>query len=681
MVPRDELSYCRICAAACGIVVTVDGDQVVRVRGDDDHPVSRGYVCSKGRGLAAWHHSPRRLDRPRLNGRDVGWDELFADLAPRLNAIIDATGPDAIALYLATGLAYDAAGQIAASQWLPSIGSRSFLTAVTVDNAPVLVAAELVSGEPMLNPVWNPTVPGLAIFVGTNPVVSHGYGTALPDPIRYLREYRARGGRVWVLDPRRTETAARADVHVPVRPGADVAVLAALANALLELGADEHELNEHCDAAELAALRAALAGFTVERAAAVADVDPALLDQLVADVRSHRGRIAMHCGTGVTMTRDGVIAAWLRWVVLIASGSLDHEGGMHFNRGVVNRLRRRKPRPAAPESPPPRSRPELPRVLGQIPAVALVDEIEAGNIRALFLTGGNPLTAFPQPARLEAALKTLDVLAVVDVAENLLTEIATHVLPATGQLERADITLAEPTALRSGIQSTGPVVAAGADRRPVWWMFAALNRAMRHAPPGRVDPDNLSDEDYLRGVLGHSSLEADAVFAAGPRGIDTPVEPGWVHDELLADRRWSIAPAPLLERLAAYVDPDPAPFVLAPRREMAWSNSIAYGPVAVGPVVRVNPEAMSTSDDESGSGFVTLATDHGEVTVAFAADATVRDGVISMTHGHADANPGNLTSGNVAVDRLTAMPRVAGLEVHATRGDADADHDARVDTD
>src|SRR6266576_2682713 len=145
-VPRDELSYCRICAAACGIVVTVDGDRVVRVRGDEDHPVSRGYVCSKGRGLAAWHHSPRRLDHPRLRGHEVTWDELLADLAERLDVVIDAHGSDAVALYLATGLAYDAAGQIAASQWLPSIGSRSFITAVTVDNAPVLVAAELVTG-------------------------------------------------------------------------------------------------------------------------------------------------------------------------------------------------------------------------------------------------------------------------------------------------------------------------------------------------------------------------------------------------------------------------------------------------------------------------------------------------------------------------------------------------------
>ncbi|HEV7526505.1 MAG TPA: molybdopterin-dependent oxidoreductase, partial [Acidimicrobiia bacterium] len=566
-MPREELSYCRICAAACGIVVTVDGDRVVRVRGDDQHPASRGYVCSKGRGIPAWHHSARRLDHPRLHGRDVGWDELLADLAPRVASIIETNGPDAVALYLATGLAYDAAGQIAASQWLPSIGSRSFLTAVTVDNAPVLVAAELVSGQPMLNPVWDPTVPGLAIFVGTNPVVSHGYGTALPDPIRYLREYRAAGGRVWVLDPRRTETAALADVHVPVRPGADVAVLGALANALLERGADERELREHCAADQVASLRRALAPFTVERAATTADVDPALVSRLVDDVRAHQGRIAMHCGTGVTMSRDGVIAEWLRWVVLIASGSLDRASGMYFHRGVVQRLRPRKAARVAPELRPPKSRPELPRVVGQIPAVALADEIEAGNIRALFVTGGNPLTAFPQPSRLENALRTLDVLAVVDVADSRLTKIATHVLPATGQLERADITLAELTALRSGIQATRPVVEPATDRRPVWWMFAALNRAMGRPTPGGLDPDRITDEDYLRGALAGAPIDADDVIAAGPRGIGHPVEYGWVHAELLPDGRWSIAPAALVERLAAYVDPEPTAFLLAPRRE------------------------------------------------------------------------------------------------------------------
>ena len=313
-------------------------------------------------------------------------------------------------------------------------------------------------------------------------------------------------------------------------------------------------------------------------------------------------------------------------------------------------------------------------MLGQIPAVALVDEIEAGNIRALFVTGGNPLNAFPQPRRLEAALKTLEVLAVVDVADNPLTTLATHVLPATGQLERADITLAELTALRSGIQSTAPVVERVAERRPVWWMFAALNRAMRHAPAGGPDPVDLGDEDYLRGVLARAPLAADDVFEAGPRGIETPAEHGWVHSELLPEGRWSIAPPPLLARLSTFTDPVPARFVLAPRREMASSNSIVYGAGEPRPVVRMHPASFAGDD---GSGSVELVTGHGSVRAAFVADPAVREGVVSMTHGHTDANPGDLTSGETAIDSLTAMPRLSGLPVEVTASDDEVSRHAR----
>jgi anaerobic selenocysteine-containing dehydrogenase len=368
----------------------------------------------------------------------------------------------------------------------------------------------------------------------------------------------------------------------------------------------------------------------------------------------------MQCGTGVTMARDGVVAEWLRWVVLIASGSLDRASGMHFHRGFIRPLRRRDPGRVARDAPSPASRPDLPRVVGQVPAVALVDEIESGNIRALFVTGGNPLTAFPQPDRLRAALARLEVLAVVDVAENPLAALATHVLPATGQLERADVTLAELTALEARLQAARPVVEPVADRRPVWWMFAALNEAMGRDTPG-VDLAG-TDEQFLHGVLRHSRLDADAVFAAGPRGVGTAIEHGWVREELLADGRWRIAPAQLLARLATYADPEPAGFVLAPRREMAWSNSIAYGATSGGAVVRMHP-------DEAIGVLIALTTDHGEITATATADPAVRSGVVSITHGRADENPGDLTSGETGVDPLTAMPRVAGLDVRIASND------------
>ncbi|MCU1366160.1 MAG: hypothetical protein JWN39_1799, partial [Ilumatobacteraceae bacterium] len=403
-VETQHLSFCRICAAACGIVVTVDDERVVQVRGDAEHPYSRGYVCSKGRGLPAWHHSTGRLDRPRLDGVDATWPVVLDDLAARLRSTIDGRGADSIALYLATGLAYDAGGQVAAGMWMRTIGSSSFYTAATVDNAPVLVAAELLTGNPMMNPVWNPDVPGLLILIGTNPVVSHGYGTTLPDPVRRFRDYRRAGGRIWAIDPRRTESAALADEHLAIRPGADVALLAAIVNELLRDGADPTEL---CRPEDLDALRSAVQACSLERAASVADVPLERLEALVADIRAHQGRLAMFCGTGTTMSGDGVLTEWLRWVILVLTGSLDREGGMRFNRGIVNQ--QRPPRTdAEPQSAPgPLSRPDLPRVAGQIPAVSLVDEIEAGHVTTLVVTGGNPLTALPEPDRVRAALRRL----------------------------------------------------------------------------------------------------------------------------------------------------------------------------------------------------------------------------------------------------------------------------------
>jgi anaerobic selenocysteine-containing dehydrogenase len=310
---QEHRTFCRICAAACGVVVSIEGDQIVRVRGDADHPVSRGYTCSKGRALGDWHHRADRLDRPRLHGAEVGWDTVLDDLGAALSRLVadPALGRDAIALYLATGFAYDSAGQVAAAMWMGAVGSSSFFTAATVDNAPVLVAAELVAGHPMLNPVWDPSFPGVLVLVGSNPVVSHGYGTTLPDPVRYLRDYRRAGGRIWVLDPRRTESAALADHHLALRPGADVEVLAWLAHELLSSSP-----SAHCAPDDLERLTVALAPFSLARAAEAAGVPEPALAALLDDVRGAPGRVAMFCGTGVTMAPDGILAEWLRWVVL-----------------------------------------------------------------------------------------------------------------------------------------------------------------------------------------------------------------------------------------------------------------------------------------------------------------------------------------------------------------------------
>jgi len=543
----ERSSFCRICAAACGIVVTLDGQGVAKVRGDPSHPVSHGYVCPKGRGLAAWHHSTRRLDHPRVRGSQVPWQDALADLAESLQGVLADGDPSAVGLYVATGMGFDSAGTAVTASWLRSIRSRSFYSAVTVDNAPAMVATELVTGHPLLNPVWSPEIPGLLVLVGHNPVVSHGYGTAMPDPVTYLRRFRSGGGTLWVVDPRRTESAVLADEHVAVRPGGDVSLLAALARGLLDDGADLDELHGHCDEASVSVLRDALAPFTIERAARDADVDASQIERLLRAIRAHPGRLNVFAGTGVMMSTDGVLVEWLRWVLMILNGSLDKPNGMHFHDGLAPRIRPVRHDGRAHPGPP--SRPDLPRVARQMPVVALVDEIEAGNLRALVVCGGNPLSACPEPDRMRTALARLETLAVIDVIDSELSEVATHLLPATGQLERADVSSFPQVAMASTVQFTPAVLDPVADRKPVWWILGHLAARMGSDLLGGRHPDAMTDVDFLRELLAASPLDADSVFDNGPHGTAVPVEVGWVRESFLEHGCWKIAPAVLVARL------------------------------------------------------------------------------------------------------------------------------------
>src|SRR6476646_7019969 len=247
----EAASICRLCPAACGIRVRLAGDETIEVRGDPDHPLSRGYTCSKGRALPSFHHHPHRLERPLLHGQPVDWDDLLDDLAARVGGLVGEHGPDSVGFYSVMGEAYDRSGGLAKVRFFNLLETRQRYTAATVDVAPAWRAAELVTGYTRdLTPLWEPEAsPAVALVIGCNPVVSHGNGGLfLTDPEVRLRTFRRKGGELWVLDPRRTETAALAVHHLAPRPGTDVLVLAWLVRELLDDGADHHELEHHVDA-------------------------------------------------------------------------------------------------------------------------------------------------------------------------------------------------------------------------------------------------------------------------------------------------------------------------------------------------------------------------------------------------------------------------------------------------
>ena len=275
------------------------------------------------------------------------------------------------------------------------------------------------------------------------------------------------------------------------------------------------------------------------------------------------------------MGTDGIVVEWLRWVLLIVSGSLDRPGGMRFPRGALSHLR--PPRRAATAPPGPPAVPSCPRVANQIPAVALADEIEAGNVRVLVVTGGNPIGALPEPDRVRAALRRLDALVVVDVIENELSELATHVLPATGRARAHRHLDVLPPLRPLGDAVDAPVVVPA---RPPGARCGGCSVSVAARPASTCSAAPIltrsTDELYLRAIIERSPLDADAVFAAGPRGFDLAGRARLGRTRsMLPDGRWRLArPDARAPRRPPRTAGRAAPH---PGAKMAWSNSVRYG--------------------------------------------------------------------------------------------------------
>jgi anaerobic selenocysteine-containing dehydrogenase len=658
--PIEQSSFCRICNAMCGILVTLEGERVTRVRGDADHPISQGYTCPKGRHLPAFHHDPRRLDHPTIGGRRVPWEEMLADLAERLRTTLDDAGPSSVAMYLASGSAFDTAGRRTAERFLRVLGSPQKYTATTIDTPSKPLVAELVGGWSGLTPIWDHERSTLLILIGSNPVVSHGHSNAIPAPLVRLRRHRARGGEVWVVDPRRTESARAADRHLAARPGSDWLVLAHVVRAVLPEAGSTQDQALQARADGVAELRHALEPLTKTITSAGTGIPAEDLDELVDAVRRH-GRVSALTGTGVSMSETANVAEWLLWALHIVTDSYDEPGGMWFNPGYLSQLDTRE-LPAADGTPGegPPSRPQLPRRFGEWPCAGLVSEIEAGNVRALFVVGGNPAAAFPDVPRTRAAFASMETLAVIDVLPTETTALATHLLPAVGALERADLPwLLDTYQLAVATQFTPAMVPPAAERWPVWRMFGELGERLGlDVLGGGLTAATATDEKLLLPLAKRSRGGTDAVFAARSGVVASGAVFGWVRG-LLPGGRWRLAPAPLVEQLAAAVAPVPGQLQLIAHRQLGTMNS-QLRELAEG-VISVHPARAAELGGDGTEVEVRAAA--GSARGIVRGDEHLSPDTVTIPHGWPAPNVSGLTSVEDDIDPLTGMVRQSAIPV------------------
>jgi anaerobic selenocysteine-containing dehydrogenase len=337
-MPQHHFATCPLCEATCGLDILTDAGSVVSIRGDADDPFSRGYLCPKAVALQDIHEDPDRLRRPvrRVGGtwHEVGWDEALDEAAARLRAVQRAHGRDAVAIYFGNPNVHSLGAMLSVPGLARSLRTRNRFSATSVDQLPHQLVSHLMFGHQLLLPIPDLDRTSHLLVLGANPVVSNGSLMTAPDVVTRLKAIRARGGRLVVLDPRRTETAALADAHHFLQPGSDAFLLLGMLHTIFSEGLERLGRAGNWSRG-LEALREVVLAFPAERVAGTTGLAPATIAQLARDFAA-ADRAVCYGRLGISTQPFGSLACWLVNVLNLVTGRIDEPGGAMFTRPAVD---------------------------------------------------------------------------------------------------------------------------------------------------------------------------------------------------------------------------------------------------------------------------------------------------------------------------------------------------------
>ncbi len=700
---EKRYSACRYCVGNCGVIIDVDVEtgRAVDIRGDKDHPLTKGYACIKGlQGVYALN-APDRVLRPLKRNADGGFDEIplaqaLDEIAAIMQTISAEDGPHSVAVYKGTqGFSHAPLLEIV-RRWLDAVGSPYLFTTWTIDQSNKFVAAERLGhwgGDPhhMLES-------DVMMIVGGNPLVSIGMMGITPTNVtKQFKAAKARGMKLIVVDPRRSETAALADLHLQIRPGEDVALFAGL---LREVLANGWEDSAFCAAhvIQLDALRAAVEPFDLDMVSARTGLsveDMRLAARMFARDAQRGGAFS---GTGPSMAPHSNLSEHLMQALNVVCGRYNRAGDVVRGGGLI------RPRTlVAQVYPPKRSWQQEPKMRatgygtlnGEMMTAALPDEILTpgpGRVRSLIVVGGNPAAAFPDHLKTLRALKALDLLVTVEPFMTETARLANYILPPTMQYERWDLLFGQEGESMNPepYQQLLAAVAAppeGSELIEDWRVFYELAKRLDTPLMFCGSPMDMnrtpSSEDLLEQIIAGGPLSLDHL-KRHPRGtfIDVPptvVQPG--SDDPAA--RFEVAPADVVEELAAIraepVASDDYPYRLISRRMRELLNTVGMN----FPVCRArepyNPAYFHPLDLAAigiePCDWIEIESDHGRLQAIAKADGHVGRGSISMTHcwgglpedkrpyTQVGVNTNLLISTDRDVEPINAMPRMSAIPV------------------
>jgi anaerobic selenocysteine-containing dehydrogenase len=725
MTTRTVARQCTLCEAHCGILVTVEDDRVQRIEGDPDDVLSKGYLCPKATALADLHHDPDRLRRPQRRVGDrfepIGWDEAIALAGRGLREVRRAHGRNALGMYLGNPAAHSPS-VVYAGLLRAVLASRHFYSASSVDQFPQEFAAWQMFGHNTLLPVVDIDRTDHLLILGANPAVSNGSISTMPDAKGRIRKVRERGGRVVVVDPRRTETARLADEHVAVLPGGDPFLLLGMLHVLFAEGlADAGRLEERlAGREELARLADRM---PPERAAPLAGVDAETIVRL-ARAHARAASAVAYARIGVCHHVTGTVTHWLVNCLNAVTGNLDRPGGQMWTTPPVD------PVPLLKRTPVTNGRWHgrvngLPELRSELPVVGLADEMLTpgpGQLRGMITYAGNPVLSAPGGTRLDEAFASLDFHVAIDLYVTETSRRADLILPPVSPLEREEFDLLFPIfSVRNNARYNRAVFDPPGDGREDWQILASLvsellplaprplrraaRAAMELGDPLRIAAAGiaLGPHGPLRRGLGGLTLRR---VRETPGGVDLgPLQPRLPGRIATRGRKVRLAPPRLVaeadrvldealaEPRAQTGDPDSVSarefdLRLIGRRHLRSNNSWLHNVPAM-VKGRDRCTVLMHPDDAAARGLddrqsVRVTSPVGELEVPVEISDEIRPGTVAIPHGwghdvdgvgwetarkHAGANVNELTDPTL-VDGLTGNGALNATRVRVAAAEA-----------
>ena len=711
---HSALRICPLCEATCGLVLTIEDGRVTGARGDRDDVFSHGYICPKGASFAELDNDPDRLQAPliRRDGElvETSWAQALAAAAAGLGRV-QADPESSVAVYLGNPNAHTIAGGLYAPQLVRALKTRNVFSASTLDQMPKHVACGYLYGNAFAFTVPDVDRTDHLVVIGANPLVSNGSIATAADFGGKLKALQRRGGRLTVIDPNRTRTAAMANRHIAPRPGTDAALLFAVVNVLFDedlIDADLGGLAPHVIGVEQ--VQAMALEFPPEAVAEHCGVDAQEIRALARDIAAGP-RTAVYGRMGTSTVRFGTLTSWLVDVVNVLTGNLDRPGGAMFPTSPISGA----PRPAGPGRGFTTGRWHSrvsghPEVASELPTALLPEEIEtpgAGQVRALLTVAGNPVLSAPDGDRLSAALDGLEFMVCIDPYLNETTRHADVILPPPppSHSPHFDVALAG-VAVRNNARYSPPVFALPDDRPDEVEIICRLALGIlgvgTDADPKLVDDQIISAvlgkevADPASPVSGRSVAELAAMLPEGPgyeRRLDMMLRLGPFGDafgansegltlQTLKDNphgidlgplttripevlrtpsgKLELAPEPILAdipRLQAALSAEDSGFLLIGRRHLRSNNSWMHNlPALAGGTNRCTLQIHP--DDAARLGVTDTAVvtgPGGKLAVPVEITDNIRPGVVSLPHGWGHTAPGT---------RLSVAATQAGVNVN-----------------